>query len=542
MPGRPLLPLLLAALAAGPLAAADPEQGGDDERVLAEANVGRGVPALEEFFRHRTPSAGDTRRVADLIAQLGDDDFTRREEATRALAHRGPAAVALLEAARRSSDAEVARRAARCLEEISPELDAGLPGAAARVLVRKAPGRAAAVLLAYLPFATGDGVAGEVSDALAVLATRPGPADPALRAALADRRPAVRAVAACALGRSTDPAVRPAVRALLKDPEAGVRLGAAEGLLAGRDRQAVPVLAALAAAGPQAVRERAEAQLERLVGDGVPAPPAAAENGRPRWEAWWAENGPRIDLARLDEAPPYRGLNLVPEMHAGKVWECGKDGKPLWEVDNLQTPIDAQVLPGKRLLVAELNGGRVIEVDRGGKIFWQHAVNTPIACERLPGGNTFIATNHRVFVVSRSGREVFSYAPEAGFFIHSVQRLHNGHVVCVSMAGAVREIDAAGKEVCTVSLPIAGGWSGVEGAPGNHYLVVNNTQGKVLEVDRKGKVVWEYTTPGACYASRLPNGHTLVVSNARGLLEVDRKGTVVWSREVSTSLWRAHRR
>jgi hypothetical protein len=328
---------------------------------------------------------------------------------------------------------------------------------------------------------------------------------------------------------------------LLNDPEPRVRLAAAEGLLAGRERAAVPALIAALAEGPPELAERAESLLLRLAGEKAPASGGDVRTRREAWARWWANNGARIDLARLEETPAYLGLTLVPQMHAGKVWECGRDGKPLWEVDELQTPIDAQVLPGGRLLVAELNGGRVTERDRRGKILWQYAVNTPIACQRLSGGHTFIATNHQVFVVSPSGRVHSRYTPDAGFFIHSAQRLANGHVVCVSMAGTVREVDAAGKVVCSVDLPLAGGWSGIEGVGRDHYLVVNNTRGQVLEVDRKGKVVWEYTTPGACYASRLPNGHTLVVSNGTGLQEVDRRGTVVWSREVP-SLWRAHRR
>jgi outer membrane protein assembly factor BamB len=238
----------------------------------------------------------------------------------------------------------------------------------------------------------------------------------------------------------------------------------------------------------------------------------------------------------------YRGLTLVPEMHANKVWECGKDGKPLWEVNNLECPIDAQVLPGGRLLVAELNGNAVTERDRAGRVLWRHAVNTPIACQRLANGTTFIGTNQRFFVVGRDGKELSSYTPENGFFIHSVQRLRDGHVVCVSMEGTVREVDAGGKVVCSVALPVKGGWSGIEGAPGNRYLVVNNTQGKVLEVDRSGKTVWQYDSPGVCYASRLANGNTLVVSNRDGLIEVDRAGKTVWGRSLSTSLWRAHRR
>jgi outer membrane protein assembly factor BamB len=214
----------------------------------------------------------------------------------------------------------------------------------------------------------------------------------------------------------------------------------------------------------------------------------------------------------------------------------------LWEVNNLECPIDAQALPGGRLLVAELNGHAVTERDRSGRVLWRHAVNTPIACQRLANGTTFIGTNHRFFIVGRDGKELTSYTPENGFFIHSLQRLRDGHVVCVSMEGMVREVDAAGKVVCSVALAIKGGWSGVEGAPGNHYLVVNNTQGKVLEVDRSGKTVWHYESPGVCYASRLTNGNTLVVSNRDGLIEVDRTGKTVWSRSVSTSLWRAHRR
>jgi hypothetical protein len=67
-------------------------------------------------------------------------------------------------------------------------------------------------------------------------------------------------------------------------------------------------------------------------------------------------------------------------------------------------------------------------------------------------------------------------------------------------------------------------------------------QGKVVEVDAAGKVVWEYQIAGACYAQRLPNGNTLVVSNATGIVEVDRHGKKVWERAITSSLWRAHRR
>jgi hypothetical protein len=543
-------PILLAAflLLTGPTAGEPPgETAVDpaDEQALRQAGVGTDGPALVEFFRRHSLTADEVRRVEALIAQLGDDSFVRRERATRELVRQGERAAGLLRPALRSRDPEVARRAAECLEEITAAgKGPALPLAAARVLARRAPPGATAALLAYLPFAGDSAAEEEAAAALAQLAARLGPADAALRAALTDPVPLRRGAAAAALGGAPDAAARAAVKPLLQDKDPGVRFQAASALLAGGEKAAVPALIALLSEGPADLADQAEARLQELAGE--KAPPASADDSgakrRAAWARWWAQEGPRLDLARLRTEPGYRGLTLVPEMHANKVWECGRDGKSLWEITNLSCPIDAQVLPGNRLLVAELNGNAVTERDRSGRVLWRHAVNTPIACQRLANGATFIATNHRTFIVGRDGKEISSYTPENGFFIHSVQRLRDGHVVCVSMEGTVREVDAAGKVVCSVTLPIRNGWSGIEGAPGNHYLVVNNTQGQVLEVDRAGKTVWKYQTPGVCYASRLPNGNTLIVSNRDGLIEVDRAGKTVWSRPVPTSLWRAHRR
>src|SRR5262249_23703560 len=161
------------------------------------------------------------------------------------------------------------------------------------------------------------------------------------------------------------------------------------GLLAGRDGAAVPALIDLATGKSDDLAWRAEETLSRVAGDTHPTLPyAAGDAGRAArravWLRWWADQEQRVDLARLDERPRLLGVTLVPEMHANKVWECGPDGKPLWEIAVPGCPIDAQVLPGGRILVAELNGHVVTERDRSGKVHWTHAVNTPIACQRLP--------------------------------------------------------------------------------------------------------------------------------------------------------------
>ena len=76
--------------------------------------------------------------------------------------------------------------------------------------------------------------------------------------------------------------------------------------------------------------------------------------------------------------------------------------------------------------------------------------------------------------------------PEQTFFIHCMNRKPNGHLVCLSMNGQLREVDRQGKELFTVTLTQTGGnWSGVEGLPNNRYLCVELTGGHVFEVRRR---------------------------------------------------------
>jgi hypothetical protein len=519
-----------------------------DERVLKSAGIKAEPGELLAFFRQRTLSAADRTELERWARQLGSEDFNEREEAGRKILTRGASARPYLEKAAQSDDAEVVRRARELLGELSNGPGPVLTATIARTLARKRVAEAVPVLLEYLPFAEDATVEDEVCGALVGLTPRAGPPSPALRAALTDSRTVCRGAAGFVLGRSPDDGLRDAVRKLLADREPRVRFRAAQGLLAGQDKTAVPALIGLLLEPPGELAWQVEDILSRIGGEGQPVVPAGdtAENRTRRrdlWLTWWDQNKAKIDLARLDQEPAYRGLTLVPEMHANKVWECTANGKVEWELaTGLQCPIDAQVLPGNRLLVAELNGNRVTERDRSGKVLWEHAVNTPIACQRLPNGHTWISTNHRFFIVSPDGKEVSAYEPENGFFIHSAQRLRNGHVVIVSMDGEVREIDPGGRVLHKVPLAVRGSWSGIEGVPGNRYLVVNNGHGLVQEVDTAGKVIWEYKLAGACYASRLPNGNTLVVNNSSGILEVDREGKTVWDRPVGSSVWRAHRR
>jgi HEAT repeat protein len=547
---RALTLLGLFLLAGSAVAAPDSEALKADEKLLRENGITADDAGLLAFFRKRTPTDADLRDIERLVGQLGERSFARRNNAARALVERGPAALLALRKALQSRDIEVVRRAEQCIAEIERPGSA-LPVAAVRLLAARKPAPADALkaLIGYAPFADDVTVEEEVLTALLALGGQArGQPDPTLLAALADPLAARRAAAAHVLGRHPQREQRAAVEKLLKDPSLTVRFRAGQALLFGREKAAVPALIDLLPEAAPEMRWQIEDLLTRLAGEQAPPDSATGEDAaalkkrREDWMTWWAKNNGAVNLARLEERPPFLNLTLVPEMHANKVWEFGPDGKVRWELKtDLQCPIDAQVLPGGRVLVAEINGHRVTERDRNGKILWEHKVNTPIACQRLPNGNTFISTNHVATVVTPAGKEVFSYRADNGFFIHSIQRLANGHLACISMGGVIREVDKAGKVVRDISLTNEGSsWSGIEGLPGNRFLAVGG--GKVLEVDAAGKVGWKVNVPGACYATRLPNGNTLVVNNSKGLVEVDRTGKTVWERPISTNLWRVHRR
>jgi hypothetical protein len=528
------------------------EAAAADEKLLREQKVGTDGPGLIAFLRQRTLTPDDQKRIAELIRNLGDDRFEERQAASTGLRRCGTPALAALREAARHPDLEVSRRAQECIEAIESGPGTGLPMAACRRLARLAPAGAAETLLGYAPFADDDAVEEEVCAALLTVTPRGRPGA-AVQAALTDALPARRAAAAFVASRADDVALRDRVAGLLADRDGTVRFRAAQGLLAARDRRAVKTLVDLLGDGPEALAWRAEEYLLRLAGDNAPLG-ASSGSGTPddrkKWrDAWCATQGDKLDLARAEQVTPFLRHILIPEMHGGRIREVGPgpDNKPLWELRNGNMPRDAQVLPGGRVLVCECgNVHRVAEYEiRSGKLLWSHPVNDPAYAQRLANGNTFIATHNDCCEVTPKGLEVYKHTAEHGFFIHSTHRMANGHIVWLSMTGTVRELSPDGKQVRQLDLPQArgGNWSGVEGLPGNRYLAVELNQGRVIEVDAKGVEQWSCQIAGACYASRLPTGNTLVCSfGGQRIVEVDRQGKSVREVKLTTSPWRAHAR
>jgi hypothetical protein len=504
-----------------------------DELRLQQAGLAADGPGLLAYFRQQTTGA-NPQQIQDLIGQLGDPSFRARERASERLVALRARALPYLRRAAGASDAEVRRRAGECLRRIEEDIDPALVAAAARVLAARKPDGAADALLDYLPLAPSESTADALRSALAAVALRGGKAEPAVVRALADPEPARRAAAAAALGRAGGQEHHPAVKRLLRDPEALVRLHAALALAERKDADAVPVLIALLGEPSRAQLGPVEDVLYRLAREDAPAvgPGDTAESRRHFrlvWEDWWGTHAGKIDLARLDP-DPYLDRTLVVLLDKGCILELDSEDKPIWQIEKVGFPLDVQLLPGERVLVAEHGANRVTERHRSGAVLWEKNVPEPIVAQRLPNGLTFIATKTQLLEVDREGREVSAYSRPDGDQFMRAARLENGDRAFVTLSGQrfVR-VDALGRELH--SFPVAVQTSGgrIDVQPDGRVLVPQMGQHRVTEYDARGRAVREFPAEQPIAAVRLANGNTLVTCMGQHrAVEFDAAGKLVW--------------
>jgi hypothetical protein len=533
---------------AGLLAAAS-----NDEALLTENKISTEGPGLLEYFQKRAAAGADEGHLKALIRQLGDDDFEKREEASRQLVAIGGRSRPWLEKAAKDTDIEVSHRAQDCLRQIEQGMTSAVVAAAARQLARKNPAGAAGALLDYLPAAEDETVAEELRNALATLAVRDGKAEPALVAGLTDKAPVKRAGAGFALAKSGLAGQRDAVRKLLADEQPSVRLVVGLALLSARDKEAVPAVIELLAEPTLSLQDIGviEDVLYRLAEDKGPTAspgndPAAMRKYRDAWAGWWKENGARIDLARLSEAARPIGHTTVVLLDQGQVVDLDKDNKVRFQVNGLEFPLDVQYLPGDRVLVAEHNASQVTERNREGKILWKKVIDSPLVAQRLPNGNTMIATRTQVLEFDPKGEAVFTHTRPGGEMIMRAQKLRNGDYALVTQLGGSRfvRLNPAGKEVSGFGVDVRTSGGRIEVLPNGHVLVPENGNNRVVEHDAQGKVVWEVSVEAPIMAVRLANGHTLITSMnpLRGAVEFDRNKREVWQYKSETRVTRAYRR
>jgi outer membrane protein assembly factor BamB len=178
--------------------------------------------------------------------------------------------------------------------------------------------------------------------------------------------------------------------------------------------------------------------------------------------------GRKVEVHAFQRLPD--GVTMIAESGPGRIIEVDKNGKLLKEVKLKVARPDphrdtrlVRKLDSGNYLVAHEGENAVREYDPSGKVVWEHNVGAQVySAERLKSGNTLIGTGngHRVVEVDRTGKEVWS----------------------------LKETDVPGVKLAWVTM--------VERLPNGNTLVVNCHAGpenpQIVEVTPDKKLVWSF--------------------------------------------------
>jgi hypothetical protein len=531
-----------------------------DLETIKAANYPYEGKALIEFFQKHTVTDADRAKLTELIRQLGDDDFDRRELASEEIEKYGVSAIGPLRQAERSGNPEILRRCELCLKNIEKVPTRTLASAAARLLGELKPAGTSETLLNFLPLAEDDNVGDDVRGALAQVAMANGKPDPVLIKTLESKEALKRGAAAEAFARGGDKVLRKQMQQLLaKETDNDIKLRIAVALVtAAKNKEVVEEMIKLMAEAPIEAGWRAEEVLVRLAAEKGPnislgGDKAARDRARDEWLKWWKANEKTIDLAKLDEMERTLGYTLIVEMDirgiGGRVKEVTPDGKVRWEINNVQFPTDAIVMPGNRVIIAEQNTNRVSERDTAnGKEIWGETFNQPIGLQKLSNGNVLVVGRHQVVEWDRN-RKAVSTLTRQQYDIVAGAKLRNGNVAVYTQQGQIVTYDKTGKQLDTFAAGRGNYNSTMQVLP-NGKLIITQFRA-VAEVDpvaKKADVVMNYNFPTS--AQRLPNGNILVSNqNNYQVAEMDPKtNKLVWEYKPENNnnqfyrAWRAKRR
>lgn len=552
----------------------EPDTFKDDLRIVREGGI-KGEPAdLLEYFRKRTLKQPDPKEIAALVKQLGADEFAVREKAFAALLDMEASALAGLKEGESDPSLEVRKRVADLKERIDNKAEPIKQAAAARILVKLKPAGTVETLLAFLPFSNDVMVVDEICKTLGTVGVVNGKPDPALVQALADPIAVKRGAAAEALVRGGAKNERAAVKGLLKDKDATVRLRIGLAMLPLEEKDAVAVLIDLLADLSADQLMPVEEALVRLAGEQAPTVALGTDaptrkSCRDAWADWHAtalkEN--KLDMTRLTRDNVYLGYTLVVQMNnrigpggpgggiqrgSGDVYELDKDKRVRWKIELNTQPVDAQVVAGNRVLIAEFLAGKVTERDFKGDIKWECPCGgNPIAVQRLPNGNTFVATQTRLAEFDRNKSEVWSFQRQQPDIVRA-RKLPNGDVIVVHHNNFVGNgnstclrIDAKTKD--TVKSFNCGSiqmfYGNIDVLADGHVLIPHYQQHNIVEYDADGSQVKSFRLNWPNAVQRLPSGNTLVSSySSRQIVEFDTNGSQVATQTVDGLISNIRRR
>ena len=533
-----------------------------DRLCLIEEKIPTDIPRLGAWLLARSPGEKEIAKLDQLIFQLGDEDFSLREQATKDLTAYGNRALASLRLALKSKDPEVKSRAQEALDQIEIGTSSLVQAAALRHFARQSldlpPGTSNGpdeILLAFFRPGESAILIGAAREALAILSVKwNGPTDSVLEA-LKTRSPALQGEILCALLEHRQPYAIQLAKSLLNHTNLEIRARAAFALAyTGSDLTAFGTLFDTMEALDDPTFALAEDLGYRAGEPGTPAP-FPMLNGTDRkqrvesWKKWWAgaKDKPLVLREPLTPMGP-PGSTMVVMLDAGRIVDLDAAKKPRYEIKDIQFPLDAQLLPGPRVLVAEHGANKVTERDALGNILWAKGIDEPLVCQRLANGNTLIANIDGFVEVDHSGAEILRFRPKNDERLMKAQRRSDGFTAIVLQTSLGEEsrlvwLDRSLRE--RASFPVAVRTSGgrIDTLPGDEILLPELENNRIVRFDAKGKVVWMAELEQPVAAVRTPTGTILAnCKTLRGAVELNDQGKEIWSFQTDTRVTRAWRR
>lgn len=507
---------------------------------------------LTKEIQKWTPTDEEREKILGHLKQLSSPNPAEKEKAVTQLRDFGLKAISVLRVVAAKEDPQ-SKAAAKLLENLADEIPPPLPSAIMRILAFKAHKNTVPVLLQYLPYAMEDSRE-VIEDVVPWIAAREDSSWPILVRAIEDPIQSRRLLAVRALANV--PEKQKIARELLTDKDPNVRFASSFALVNQLEKEAIPPMIGLLSAGTQDQGQQVLDYLRQLKGTDQPkvelgTTKAQREAAEKAWRAWWEANSEKVTLVRAGYRRGLLGYTLIVEnynqqLRSGRVLELDRQGKIRWEIKGIQYPTYAKVLRRNRVLICEQSLNRVTERDFEGKILWNYNCSSPRFAARLPNGKTLIAYQNQLVEVEKSGKVSARRQLPDHVYTYGARLMKNGDFVYISTGYLYRRVDKNGKVLQTITVPRSplGGSRYPMIAPNGNLLVTYYTERKIKEYDNKGKVIQEYPNvnqPGN--ATKTSRGTILVsVPNQQKVIEVDSKGKQV--RVVGTNVypWKAFER
>ncbi|MEZ5989457.1 MAG: hypothetical protein R3F30_10095 [Planctomycetota bacterium] len=241
------------------------------------------------------------------------------------------------------------------------------------------------------------------------------------------------------------------------------------------------------------------------------------------------------------------GFRLIVDYINNRVLEIDGEGREVWDLPDLFTPMDAELLVDGNVLVAENTDPAVREYDRDKKVVWEYTkLSGPRAAQRLPNGNTLITDPgmQAVLEVSREKKVVWEYGVEQAkrkdFKPFDAERLSNGNTLITDHEGdKIIEVTPD----CKVVWEFAGRFQDADRLPNGNTLAcrsVGASTFEAIEISPSKQIVWRIPLKDfPTDVDRLPDGTTIVAEES-GARIYNREGQVIsrvypdWTLEVNS--------